>query len=317
VRLPDFIIIGAAKAGTTSLYAILDRHPDIFMPDVKEPEFFARDELYAKGIASYAKAYASATPEQLTGEASTLYSLAPHFPHTAERIKRNMPKVKLIYVLREPVSRAYSYYLQIIKNYQNVTGDLTVHRTFEEFIMPDRKATAAPREMVLSRANAHLPDVPGLCLDGSDYVRQIESYLAHFSREAILFVKFESFVRDAAATTREITDFLGLDPIHADVFADDGVTQNVSRAHFDDVAARVAVGQMRNRFGGAWAMRKLMPDSGRQWLRRVLTRGAKTPAAYEPKPMESATRQLLTDRYAAQRAQLMSMTGLNLDDWRT
>ena len=114
MKLPDFIIIGAAKAGTTSLYALLDRHPDIFMPAHKEPEFFARDDHYAKGIDSYATLFEGATPHQQVGEASTLYSLAPFFGHTAGRIKAHLPQVKLIYVMREPVARAYSFYVQLI-----------------------------------------------------------------------------------------------------------------------------------------------------------------------------------------------------------
>ena len=77
MRLPDFVLIGAAKAGTTSLYALLDRHPDIFMPKVKEPEFFARDDRYAEGIESYAAAFAAAAPGQIAGEASTIHSLSP------------------------------------------------------------------------------------------------------------------------------------------------------------------------------------------------------------------------------------------------
>ena len=64
MRLPDFFIIGAAKAGTTSLYALLARHPDFALPRAKEPEFFARDELYAAGIESYAARYDAVGPGQ-------------------------------------------------------------------------------------------------------------------------------------------------------------------------------------------------------------------------------------------------------------
>ena len=92
MTLPDFIIIGAAKAGTTSLYAMLDRHPDIFMPRQKEPEFFARDDLYAQGLDSYAENFAGAKPGQVVGEASTLYSLSPLFGQTAARIKEHLPE---------------------------------------------------------------------------------------------------------------------------------------------------------------------------------------------------------------------------------
>ena len=72
MSLPDFFIIGAAKAGTTSLFALLERHPDIFMSTPKEPEFFARDDLYSKGLESYADLFEQALPGQILGEASTI-----------------------------------------------------------------------------------------------------------------------------------------------------------------------------------------------------------------------------------------------------
>ena len=68
VRLPDFIIIGAAKAGTTSLYKVLSQHPDIFMSTPKEPEFFARDDRYAEGIGPYARLFEGASPHSFAGK---------------------------------------------------------------------------------------------------------------------------------------------------------------------------------------------------------------------------------------------------------
>ena len=82
MALPDFFVIGAAKAGTTSLYALLDQHPDIFMPEVKEPEFFARDDLYdtGAGLKAYESTYDAAGHGQLIGEASTLIPSRRCFP---------------------------------------------------------------------------------------------------------------------------------------------------------------------------------------------------------------------------------------------
>ena len=317
MKLPDFIIIGAAKAGTTSLYALLDRHPDIFMPIPKEPEFFARDDHYAKGIDSYAPLFEGATPHQQVGEASTLYSLAPLFGQTAERIKAHLPQVKLIYVMREPVARAYSFYVQLIKNYQNVTGDLVVHRSFEEFIDPEEHKTAAPRDKVLSPANDHMPDVPDLCLAGSDYLHQIDAYLKHFPPEQILFLSFEQFVADSSSAVRRITEFLELAPLPEAVFEQKSVTRNVSKDHFDALGTDIAVQNMRRRAGALWTLRKVVPASLRHRLKgAVFGSRQKQSRAHIPAPMLDQTRTSLRARFGGQRAALETLTGLDLSAWQ-
>lgn len=189
MRLPDFYIIGAAKSGTTSLHAILDKHPGIFMPETKEPEFFARDDIYEKGIGYYADLFAEATDSQLIGEASPIYSMSPYFPNTASRIRKHTPDAKFIFIMREPVSRAFSVYGQLIKNYQNASGDLQIHRTFEEFISPELCKHSASRDKVLALFDAHLPDDEDLCLVGGYYLYQIQCYPEHFPIDRFLFLK--------------------------------------------------------------------------------------------------------------------------------
>ncbi len=316
MSLPAFFVIGAAKAGTTSLYALLDRHPDIFMPAVKEPEFFARDDHYSTGIEAYAARFSAAAPGQIVGEASTIYSLWPLFDKTAERIAAHVPQAKLIYVMRQPVARAYSFYGQLIKNYQNVTRDAQVHRSFEEFVIPERHASAAPRAQVLSQANAHLPDTPELCLAGSEYVQQIEAYLAHFDRSQMLFLTFEDFVRDRPGTLRLITNFLGLEPLSEAAFADEDTTRNVAQTHFDAMGEKQAVAQIRARAGGAWNARRIVPPALRRRLRGwILGNRSGEARAHVPPPMEPQTRQMLEARFAAQLPRLRELTGLDFDDW--
>ncbi|SDK93588.1 hypothetical protein [Aliiruegeria lutimaris] len=86
MHFPDFFIVGAAKAGTTSLTSQLKACPSVFMTTPKEPEFFARDDRFALGPEWYAARYAKAKPGQITGESSTIHSLAPYFPQAAQRI---------------------------------------------------------------------------------------------------------------------------------------------------------------------------------------------------------------------------------------
>ncbi|TCM78962.1 sulfotransferase domain-containing protein [Rhodovulum steppense] len=313
MRLPDFFIIGAAKAGTTTLHAMLDRHPGIFMSHRKEPEFFARDELYEKGLSEYARHFENALPNQLVGEASTIYSLSPLFPHTASRIARHIPDAKIIYVMREPVSRAYSYYLQIIKNYQNVTRDMRVNRRFEEFVISERHASAAPRELVFSSTNSHLPDVPDLCLAGSDYVRQIDAYLEHFPRSQMLFLLFEEFSANPSSVVRKITDFLGMAPLDEQILRDDALVRNVSNRHFEDLEAARSLSKLRDKLGFLWPARKALPKNMRAPLIRLLCQSNERGSM--PLPMEPGTRDMLYSQYRSQFQRLSVLTGLDFSPW--
>ena len=115
-RLPDFIIIGAAKAGTTTLHHYLDLNPQIYMSSPKEPCFFSDDEIYVKGVDWYSSLFSSAKPDQACGEASTRYSPYPQYTEAAPRMAELLPHVKLIYIMRHPVDRAYSHHVHEMKS---------------------------------------------------------------------------------------------------------------------------------------------------------------------------------------------------------
>ncbi len=315
MRLPDFIIIGAAKAGTTSLHAILDQHPAIYMPKEKEPEFFARDDRFSAGLAAYAKNFQGAFSDQIVGEASTIYSLSPFFPDTAQRMAEALPNARIIYVLREPISRAYSYYAQLIKGYQRETRDLAVHRSFEDFILPQQHAIAARTEKVFSQYNSHLPDVPELCLAGSDYIHQIETYLKVYPREQMLFLLFEDFIADRPTFLQQITDFLGVEPLHDSILASDSMVKNVADDHFRAVVAEKETLALRARIPALWWLRNALPKSKRELLKAWLFKGREKNSLAKPKPMGSETRAILQCRFYPQYLQLSQLTGLDLSAW--
>ncbi len=129
----DFLIIGAQKSGTTTLFKLLSEHPDIYMPEGKEAPFFTKDEEYSKGIEKFMEDFFSeSTQGQLLGKAT------PHYlsdPRAAPRIKDNLPKVKLIAILREPTERALSHFRMSTRkglekrNFEQVISDSLVART--------------------------------------------------------------------------------------------------------------------------------------------------------------------------------------------
>jgi hypothetical protein len=105
-RLPDFIIAGAPRSGTTWLHVLARRHPQIAMaqPMVPEPKFFLVDELWQRGVDYYSRTWFDPLPAgQVLGEKSTNYMESPE---AAERVSRALPRAKLIFVLRNPVDRA-------------------------------------------------------------------------------------------------------------------------------------------------------------------------------------------------------------------
>lgn len=110
-RLPDFIIIGAMKAATSTLHEQLARQPGIFMSTPKELYFFSDDPVYARGIDWYAAHFAAAAPGDLCGESTTHYAKRPTYPQTIARMQQHVPDARLIYIMRHPIERLVSQYI--------------------------------------------------------------------------------------------------------------------------------------------------------------------------------------------------------------
>ncbi|NDR57073.1 sulfotransferase domain-containing protein [Aliiruegeria sabulilitoris] len=316
MHFPDFFIVGAAKAGTTSLTSQLKACSSVFMTTPKEPEFFARDDRFALGPEWYAAHFAEAKPGQITGESSTIHALAPYFPRAAKRIAEAAPQARIIYMVRHPVARSYSMYLEVLKHYQNDNGTGEVNRSFEEFLFPERFPERAPREKVFARFDAHLPDDPGLFLDGSDYALQAGEYLRHFPRDQIRFILFEDYVKDIVDNLASVLAFLGLDPEEAET-ATAYEARNTSSDHFSTTAQQQQVADFKRRFVPAW-INDALPESWRAGLRRALlsvnrATGVKTVV---PPPMTAETRAWLTRHFASRYEEIERLTGLDLTPWR-
>lgn len=109
--LPDFIIIGAMKCGTSTLQAQLAVQPGVFMTTPKEPNFFSDDAVFARGMGWYQNLFADAGPDDLKGEASTHYTKRPTHPDTIRRLYPHCPSLRLVYMIRNPLQRAVSHYI--------------------------------------------------------------------------------------------------------------------------------------------------------------------------------------------------------------
>ncbi|SDK93538.1 Sulfotransferase domain-containing protein [Aliiruegeria lutimaris] len=219
-------------------------------------------------------------------------------------------------MLRHPVARSYSIYLEVLKHYQNDSGTGQVNRSFEEFLFPERFPERAPRAKVFARFDAHLPDDPGLFLDGSDYALQAGEYLRHFPRDQVRFILFEEYVKDTVEHLASVLEFLGLDPYEAEI-ATAHEARNTSSDHFSRTAQQQQVADFKRRFVPAW-VNDALPESWRARLRQALlsVNRATGVKAVLPPAMTVETRAELTAHFASRYEDIEQLTGLDLTPWR-
>jgi len=194
--LPNLFVIGAMKSGTTSLHALLDSHPEVFMSDPKEPTHFvdgtelrsvsrrAWEAGFWRDRARYVELFAGAEGVPIRGESSTAYSKRPRLGGVPERIATVVPDARIVYILRDPVERTVSHYLHAVQWNDE-------HRV--------------PLEAV--RAEPHYRDV-------SHYAMQLEPYHRVFGPERVKVMTLESLKSDTARVARDLFVWLGIDPGH-------------------------------------------------------------------------------------------------------
>lgn len=293
MRLPDFLIIGAAKSGTTTLYEYLCRHPQVFMSTPKEPEFFARDENYARGIEWYSSLFDNAKPDQICGEASTIYTRSPQFPHAAARIAQHLPQAKLIYVMRHPVDRAYSHYVQRIKTAQNKQKTLEIQETFEDRIHRE-----------------------SFFLDSSNYILQIEQYLPFFPKESFLFLLMEDLIFDLPATLAKVCEFLEIDHT-LDLIQGVPITANQAKIH-ETWFIRSRMTAPLKRIPGVSRLANFLPQNIRDLAYDVLKKlpyKSQIKKKYIPATMLSETRHKLLGIFRETNQKLAQFLDRDLSNW--
>ena len=180
--LPNFVIIGTMKGGTTSLYHYLRQHPQVFMSETKELHYFVAEKNLSRGQAWYERQFAAADGALAVGEASPDYTKYPEYLGVPQRLARVVPGARLVYVVRDPVARIRSHYLHDVARGRE-------RRPLTEAV-PGNEHYLAP----------------------SRYAAQIEQYLEHFPRERLLVVVSEDLRDDRAATLQRVHRFLGVDP---------------------------------------------------------------------------------------------------------
>jgi hypothetical protein len=178
------MLIGAMKSGTTTLHAYLSRHPRLYLCEPKEPGFFSRDERYARGIEAYRELFAPAGPGQLCGEASTCYTRWPHYADVAPRIAEHVPDARFLFIMRDPVERAYSHYRHLSEEWAAAGKEI-----------PD-----------FAEAMEVAPEI----VDASLYRTQLERFFSHFPSERFHLLTLEELRAGPAEVLGGVQDCLGV-----------------------------------------------------------------------------------------------------------
>jgi len=279
---PNFLLIGAAKSGTTSLCALLGSHPDIFMTDPKETNFFAYDGLFNKGPQWYESLYRNSSNFSARGEGSPLYTLRNIYPEAARRIAEYDPTLKLIFIVRHPLERIESGWLEM-----RSWGDETVHADFN-------------RALKLNR---------DWLVDSTNYWLELERYRHFFSDEQILVLFFEDFVKDRQAVLCSCCEFLGVD---TDIELDTS-TLHLNPSNEKRVRRR-SISMLRSipGIGMAYSLaKKLVPEVLRVPIRnRILNAPAIERPRWTPESQRWVVDELRSDAH-----RLLQHCGKQLDFW--
>ena len=178
--LPDFIIIGAMKAGTTTLYEYLSRHPAVGMSREKETDYFVAGRGWDRGLPWYQAQFSPG--RQVYGEASPNYAKCQAFPGVPDRVAALIPAAKLLFIARDPVDRAESQYRHAVLSGEPVP---------------------VADQLIGSQHLQHLVDV-------SSYAAQMDPWLSRFPRESFLVLQFEELISDPAPVLTAVAGFLGI-----------------------------------------------------------------------------------------------------------
>jgi hypothetical protein len=296
MTMPNFLVIGAGKSGTTALHRYLKQHPQIFMSTPKELRFFPfenqRPSFYGPlddedtatmviDIEDYRAHFAAGADYPARGESSPLYL---YYPHTAARIRHHIPDVKLIAILRQPADRAYSQYLM-------------------------KKRDGIER---LSRAEAFAAEAQRIADGWSHhwhykqrgfYAAQLKPYFSVFKREQIRIYLYEDYVADPVWLMQDIFRFLNVD----DSFVPDmSVRHNESKVPRNR-ALQVFLTEPRRSKN---VFKPLLPA---HWSRRIGD-GLRRRNLTKP-PLPTELRRQLTEVYREDIIELQEMLGRDLSHW--
>jgi hypothetical protein len=257
--LPTFLIVGAMKAGTTTLYRDLLANPSVFFPEDKEPgNLCSEDVCTSAGVAAYARLYRRARPEQARGDATTSYSKLPDYPDVAARASVVLPEPpKIVYLVRHPIERIVSQY-RFELAHGRATGDIN------RVVLEDHRYVAY-----------------------SSYAVQLTPWVQTFGREHVMVIAFETFIADRTRVIAEVSRFVGIEPrldgIDRSTAYNVSSGQRIPSGFWDRVSVSPVYRQL---------LRPLLSVEARRRVRHRILRETPAPAA----ELTEETQRMLWDR---------------------
>ncbi len=312
LKLPNFILAGAPKSGTTALYHYLRQHPQVYLSPIKEPTFFAADDIlsqpdlrskvehqraalraYLAGSQlrpthflitewdDYVQLFREVRDQTAIGEASVsyLWSLS-----AAAAIRSKLPDVRLIFVLRDPTERLYSLYLLNLRR--------EPHLTFRDWVL---QAMALHRDRSKGMNRYPIP------LDSGLYATQLGRFLDIFPRNQVRIYLYESYRDHAREVVRDILAFLGVDPNYP---------IDMSHRHNETLLPRFpTLARLRPRILGNVSLSSWLPTPVVDALRKLYNRPKRSFA------MPPADRRMVIDYYRDEILRTADLIGADLSAW--
>lgn len=287
-RLPDFFVVGAQKAGTTSLHDRLVKHPNVCLPKLKETQFFAFEEKFSRGFDWYCAQFPDCHQDQIMGEICPDYM---YFERAAERMRSCVEFPKLIFIFREPLKRAYSHYLMSVRQgFESLSFDDALKKEDERLAHND------------SSVIYHSYMARGA------YAEQVERYLAVFPSAEYLFIKFEDLTDNGCIgrkTFFDICDFLGLPQLDTHIVV------------HSNPASRPRSMWLRDKLYGQSLVKrvlgKLLPEHMKEKLAVTLDRWNQRKIGIKEKTEVSPR---FVQRAMLETQKIQTLTGLDLNLWK-
>lgn len=275
--LPNLVIGGAQKSGTTSLHFLLAKHPRVYFPArPQEIHFFDLDASYARGLEWYRRLFRGWAGEPVVGQTSPLYLFEPAVPL---RLQAALPEARLLFILRHPAERAYSHYWHEVRyGFETLPFDQALDREAERL----RDGFEARRHYSYQARGR--------------YGEQLARFLERFPRQQVLVLLQDHLRADAPALLRRCTDFLGLEPLAAD-------TGSEKRRYNPSLQPRVP------------ALQRLVRHWRERWPRLGYLVDAVNLRQKPYPPMAPAVRQRLEPLVAAEVAALHRLAGVDARCW--
>ncbi len=295
MQLPNLLIIGAAKAGTTTLYDLLIGHKNVYMSFVKEPMFFSRDDYFQRGLGWYAETFfAESEAYPIRGEAT------PHYLYWADkvapRIRESLPdhQIKFIVILRDPVDRAYSWYWNMIKEGEE-------NLSFEGALAQEPHRFKNDSEELRSKGSMRYG-----YRKGGMYASQVKEFLKVFPREHFYFLLQEDLISPQSKALISLYNFLGLPAINS---GDMVTKKNPSTLPY----SRSLQGWLRNQSRIKDAAKRLLPFRFRYSLKKYVM--DKNIRSFVYPVMNAQTREELRGKFADEIKELQALLGRDLSHW--